>query len=164
MQQAEDKKSINRIGFIFLLLGGFFTIIVCGMITGGIFLDLFGAEANGEFANIARDTGRSDNPFTPQITFTASSGEEVSFIAWQGRLPFEIDNFVQFASSDSPDYSNVKVRYLESNPRIAKVALPYHAEYLNRINWLFWSFAALMIGVITRRNKPIVLNLRQRKN
>lgn len=163
MQQDEGNKSVNRIGLIFLLLGGLFTAIVCGMIAGGIFLDLFGAEADGEFANIARDSGRNNNPFTPQITFTTASGEEVSFIAWQGRFPFEIDNFVQFASAENPDYSNVKVRYLESNPKIAKVSLPFHAEYLNRINWLFWSFVALMIGVISRRNKPVVLDFSQGK-
>lgn len=161
--QQEGNKSVNRIGLIFLLLGGLFTTIVCGMIAGGIFLDLAGTETTGELTNIARDSGRNNNPFTPEITFTTAGGEEVSFIAWQGRFPFEIDNFVQFASSDNPDYSNVKVRYLESNPKIAKVSLPYHAEYLNRINWFFWSFVALMIGVISRRNKPVVLDFSQGK-
>ncbi|GAB4403643.1 MAG: hypothetical protein OHK003_31530 [Anaerolineales bacterium] len=163
MQQAEENKSVNRIGLVFLLLGRLFTTIVCGMIAGGIFLDMFGTETTGELTNIAYDAKRSDNPFTPQITFSTADGKEVSFIAWQGQFPFEIDNFVQFASAENPDYSNVKVRYLESNPKIAKVSLPYHAEYLNRAVWLFWSFVALMIGVISRRNKPVVLDFSQRK-
>lgn len=167
MQQAQDnkdKKTVNRIGLIFLLLGGLATLIVCGMISVGIFLDVAGAEAPGEMTNISYDEARSDNPFTPQITFTTADGEKVSFIAWQGMTPFIINDFVRFGSDTAPTSAELTVRYLESYPKIAKITLAYHAEYLNRINWLFWSGVALMIGIITRRNKPIVIDLSQRKN
>lgn len=164
MQQARDNKTVNRIGLIFLLLGGLATIIVCGMISVGIYLDLAGSEAPGEMTNISYNEDRSDNPFTPQITFTTASGEEVSFIAWQGMTPFIINDFVRFGGNAAPTSAELTVRYLESYPKIAKITLAYHAEYINRIVWLFWSGVALMIGIISRRNKPIVLDLSQRKN
>lgn len=161
MQQAEDKKSVNRIGLIFLLLGGIATFISCGMFIGFIALDLFGTETNGDMTNISYDASRSDNPFTAQVTFTTTNGEEVSFISWQDRFYFELDEGIQRESQGG--FNGVKVRYFESLPKIAKVTFIYHAEYVSRIIWLFWSFVALMIGVISRRNKPITIDLSQRK-
>jgi len=165
MQQAEENKSVNRIGLVFLLLGGLATLLVCGMISGGILLDVFGAEAAGEMTNVSYDADRSDNPFTPRITFTTESGEEISFIALQGMTAFIINDFFRFGDSNNtvPSSVDLKVRYYESYPKIAKVSFAYHTEYINRVIWLFWSGVALMIGVITRRNKPITINLRRRK-
>lgn len=164
MQQTADNKSINRIGLIFLLLGGLFTFIVCGMIVGGIFLDLFGTETTGKLTNISYRPNDSDNSFTPQITFTTSNGEEISFIAWQGPTYFEINERIKLGGYTSTAFKDVPVHYLESFPKLAKVSLALHVEYINRIIWLFWSFVALMIGVITRRNKPVVVDLSQRNN
>lgn len=156
MQQAEEKRSVNRIGLIFLLLGGLATLFVCGLISVGVYLDLFGAEAEGEMTNISYDADRSDNPFTAQVTFKTPSGKEVSFISWHGSFYFDLE------ASTKPDgtpENAILVRYLENNPKIAKVSFAYHTEYINRIIWLFWSGVALMIGVITRRNKPLTIDL-----
>ena len=162
MQQTDEKRSSNRIGSILLLLGGIATLVGCGMLSGFIVLDLFGAETTGEMTNISYDADRSDNPFTAQVTFTTANGEDVSFISWQDRFYFELDEGIQRESQEG--FDGVKVRYLESLPKMAKVSFVYHAEYVNRIIWLFWSFVVLMAGVISRRNKPITIDLSQRKN
>ena len=157
MQQNADNKSINRIGLVFYFLGGLFTLISCGVLAAGIALDLFGAEATGEMTNISYDAKRSDNPFTAQVSFTTAEGEERSFISWEDRFFFELDEQLRGNEDGLP------VRYFESFPLFAKVTFVYHAEYVNQIIWLFWSSVALMIGVITRRNKPITIDLSQRK-
>ena len=159
MQQKADNKSVNRIGLIFLLLGGLFTFLVCGMIAGGIFLDIFGTETRGTMTNISYDAGRSDNPFTAQVTFNTAEGEEISFISWQDRFYFELDRNLR---TDNVENSGVQVQYFESFPKLAKVTFIYHLEYVNRGIWLFWSGVALMIGIISRRNKPVVIDLSQR--
>jgi hypothetical protein len=164
MQPTVENKSVNRIGLIFLLLGGLFTFIVCSMIAAGIFLDIFGTETAGEMTNISYDAARSDNPFTAQVTFTTADGEERSFISWQDRFYFELDERIQRSGAASTAYAGVKVHYLESYPALAKVSFVYHIEYINRVIWLFWSGVALLIGVISRRNKPITIDLSQRKN
>jgi len=163
MQQSTDKKSVNRIGLVFYLLGGLFTFLSCSALVGGIALDLFGAETTGEMTNISYDEKRSDNPFTAQVTFTTENGEERSFISWEDRFFFELDEQLK-RSEDNPSNAGLEVRYFETIPFIAKVTLVYHTEYVNQIIWLFWSSVALMIGVISRRNKPITIDLSQRKN
>lgn len=164
MGNNTSNQSINKIGLVFLLLGGLATVIMCGLLAGALYLDLFGAETAGKMTNISFDADRSDNPFTAQVTFVTAGGEEVSFISWQGRSYFELDQRIQPDGIASPGNPGVKVRYIESNPKIAKVAFAYHIEYVNRIIWLFWSSAALMAGIITRRNKPVVMDLSKRKN
>jgi hypothetical protein len=162
MAQTSDK-SVNRIGLVFLLLGGLATILVCAAISVGIYLDIFGEEGTGTLTNISYDEDRSDNPFTAQITFTTAGGEEVSFIAWQGRQWFEWNDLLR--SSENPDarFNDVDVRYLESYPELAKVSLALKLEYANRLIWLFLSGVTLLIGIISRRNKAITLDLRKRK-
>lgn len=161
MQQTTENKSVNRIGLIFLILGGVFTFISCLMMVAGITLDLFGTETRGKMTNISHDSGRSDNPFTAQVTFTTANGEEKSFISWEDRFYFELDERIQRSGSTAP-FEGVRVRYFEAVPALAKVVFVYHAEYVNQIVWLFWSGVALMIGVITRRNKPITIDLSKR--
>ena len=157
MQQSTDTKSVNRIGLVFYLLGSLFTFLSCSALVGSIALDLFGTETTGEMTNISYDEKRSDNPFTAQVTFTTASGEERSFISWEDRFFFELDEQLRGYED------GVLVRYFESFPLFAKVTFVYHAEYVNQIIWLFWSSVALMIGVISRRNKPLTIDLSQRK-
>lgn len=159
--KPDNSKSINLIGRIFFLLGGLATILGCGMISGYAILDLAGAEATGRMTNISYDAKRTDNPFTAQVTFTAADGGEVSFISWQDRFYFELDE--RLKRQDGSAYPGVTVRYFESLPQLAKVTFVYHSEYVSRAVWLFWSFAALMIGVISLRNKPLVVSLRNKK-
>ena len=157
MQQRTDAKRVNRIGLVFYLLGSLFTFLSCSALVGSIVLDLFGTETTGEMTNISYDEKRSDNPFTAQVTFTTASGEERSFISWEDRFFFELDEQLRGFED------GVTVRYFESIPLLAKVTLVYHVEYVNQIIWLFWSGVALMIGIISRRNKPITIDLSKRK-
>ena len=161
MEQKTENKSVNRIGLLFLMLGGVFAFISCLILVAGITLDLFGTETRGKMTNISYDAKRSDNPFTAQVTFTTANGEEKSFISWEDRFYFELDERIQRSGSTAP-FEGVKVRYLEAFPALSKVVFVYHAEYVNQIVWLFWSGVALMIGIISRRNKPITIDLSQR--
>ena len=161
MQQTADNKSIKRITWMFLLLGGLFTFFSCGALMAGIALDLFGTETRGKMTNISHDSGRSDNPFTAQVTFTTANGEDESFISWEDSFYFDLDENIQRSGSTAP-FEGVRVRYFEAFPAIAKVVFVYHAEYVNQIVWLFWSGVVLMAGFISRRNKPFTIDLSQR--
>jgi hypothetical protein len=161
MQQTSDK-SVNRIGLVFLLLGGLATFLICGAISVGIYLDIFGEKAAGTLTNIAYDEGRSDNPFTPQITFTTADGEEVSFHPWQGQQWFQWNDLLRMGDDPSARFNDVDVRYLESYPKLAKVSLALKLEYANRLIWLFWSGVTLLAGIISRRKKSITIDLSKR--
>ncbi|NWF65322.1 MAG: hypothetical protein HXY38_13570 [Chloroflexi bacterium] len=89
MQQAEDKKSINRIGLIFLILGRIAAFIGCGMFIGFIALDHFGAETNGNMVNISYDSVRSDNPFPPRSPSRLPAAKKI--LLSPGRTDFTLN-------------------------------------------------------------------------
>lgn len=163
MQQNSGERNVNIIGLVFLLLGGLALFLVCASMTAMIYLDIFGEEAVGELTNISYRPNDSDNSFTPQISFTTGDGEEVTFLAWQGRTYFEINERIHLGGYTSTSYSEITVHYLASNPKLAKVSFAFHIEYINRVIWLFWASVTFLIGVISRRNKPIVFNLAKNK-
>ncbi len=130
---------------------------------GSLFLDFAGEEAPAVFENTAKCSG-SQTCFTAQISFQTKAGETITYRPFmQNSTIYEIDRQIKLANNTSTSSKAVEVRYFESFPRFAKVKLSYFLEYSSVLVWLFWSVVVSLIGLITNRRKPLVLDFSKKK-
>ena len=141
-----------------------FVLTMCVITMAAIYLDVAGEEVTGRLENVATCDG-SRSCFTGKVTFTTNDGREITFSPLlQTPFIYELDTQIQRNNDESRTSKSIDVRYLRANPKIAKVALIYHMDYLNKINFLFWGSLVVLFSWIAGRNKPaFVLDLSKGK-
>ena len=162
---SEPSKKSFKWSVLVLIVSSLFVLIMCAVSIGAIYLDLTGEQAVGTLNNVAKNCDSGKSCFTGKVTFSANSGEEVTFSPLlQTPFIYEIDTQIKRDSDSSRTSKSIDVRYLKSNPKIAKVALAFHLDYANKINFLFWGCVVAIFSWIASRDKPaFVLDLGKRK-
>jgi len=162
---SEPSKKSFKWSVLVLIVSSLFVLIMCALSIGAIYLDVTGEQAVGTLNNVAKNCDSGKSCFTGKVTFTTNSGEEVTFSPLlQTPFIYEMDVQIKRNSDASRTSKSINVRYLEANPKIAKVALAFYMDYLNKINFLFWGSLVAVFSWIASRDKPsFVLDLRKRK-
>jgi len=160
----EPSKKSFKWSLLVLMLSTIFVLTMCAVTIVAIYLDVTGIETVGTLNNVA-SCGKSENCFTGIVTFTTNSGEEITFSPLlQTPFIYEMNERIHLNGNTRTSYKDVGVRYLESNPKIHKVALALHMDYLNKVNYLLWGSVVILFSWIASRDKPFfVLDLSKRK-
>ncbi len=163
MKNQPAAKRPVRWTILISIVGALLLLFTCVISAGSLFLDVAGAKTTGTLNNIAECSG-SRTCFTAEISFTTKDGETISYLPLlQNSAIYEAHRIVNLTNEPGAGSRSVYVQYLESNPRLAKVSLNYHLEYVNVLIWFFWSAVVSLIGMAVNRSKPFVLDFRKRK-
>jgi len=159
--QTQRKKS--KWSWLVIAIGIFALSFTCLLTLGSMYLDIAGEKTTGTLENAAKcDSGRSC--FTAKITFTSEDGQEVSYYPlFQNSFLYEVDRQIRLESSTNTKGSDVGISYLKDFPRISKVTLSFHLEYIQKFIWAFWGLVILLIGWILSRDRAVTIDLRKRK-
>lgn len=152
--QATEEKKVSIWARLVLLVGILIVLTTCAFTLGAIYLDVAGTHTTGTLLNVANCTG-SRNCWTGKVEFQTNNGENISFYPQTNQFIFDIDGYV------SEGYREVDVRYLESNPDIAKVSVLYHLEYLNKITWSVIGSVVAFFAWVATRKKSTTLDFRK---
>ncbi len=149
-QEKTTKKSNVKFWAVALLLGALILFIVGGYpLVKQIALDGFGLEVTGTVV----DTTGGDQVQTPTVQFTAADGEQYKFKSYYG------NKNIRFAVGEE-----VQLRYLSVNPQIAEINLLGRINYPSNFGATCIGSFLLMGGLVSLRNKPLILDLSRRKS
>jgi hypothetical protein len=149
-QEKPAKKSNARFWGGILLLGALLLFIVGGYpLIKQIALDGFGLEATGTVVGVSG----ADRIRTPIVQFTTADGKQYTFKSHYGNAN------IRFAEGEQVD-----IQYLPFDPPIAEVNLLGRIGYPANIEATCIGMFLLMGGLVTLRNKPLVLDFSRRKN
>ena len=161
---SEPLKKSFKWSVLVLIVSILFVLIMCAVTIGAIYLDVAGEHTVGVLNNVAVNCDSGKTCFTGKVTFATDSGAEITFSPLlQTPFIYELDVQIKRNNDESRTSKSIDVRYLKSNPKIAKVALALYLDYANKINFLFWGSVVILFSWIASRDKPFfVLNLRKK--
>ncbi|RIK30285.1 MAG: hypothetical protein DCC56_08090 [Anaerolineae bacterium] len=160
--QTASKRSV-RWTIIISILGAALLLVACIATLGSLYLDVAGEKTSGTLENVAKCSG-SKTCFTAEISFTTNDGKTVSYKpALQNMFIYEMHRIANLNNNSGKSGNAVDVHYLASIPRLAKVSLNYHLEYVNLLVWFLWGGFVSLIGMALNRSKPLVLDFSKRK-
>ena len=149
-QEISTKKNNVKLWGGALLLGALVLFIVGGYpLLKQIALDGFGVEVTGTVVGVSG----ADRIKTPIVQFTAADGEQYTFKSYYG------SRNIGFAEGEE-----VQMRYLAFNPQIAEVNLLGRINYPSNLGAACIGSFLLMGGLVSLRNKPLVLDFSRRKS
>ncbi len=150
MEQTNQKKSGGNFWGWMLLLGAIVLLIVGGYpLAKQIVLDTVGVETTGTVIDVVG----ADRTKAPVVQFTTADGQEIEFKSGLAT------NFISFSKGEE-----VKVRYLESMPRIAEVTSLGRVSYFTDVVPACLGVFLLMGGLVALRNKPLVLDFSKKNS
>ncbi len=149
-QEKFTKKNNIKFWAGALLLGALILFVVGGYpLLKQIALDGFGLEVTGTVI----DTTGGDQVKTPIVQFTATDGEQYTIKSSYG------NRNIRFAVGE-----DVQMRYLAVNPQIAEINLLGRINYPSNLGATCIGSFLLMGGLVSLRNKPLVLDFSRRKS
>ncbi len=149
-QEESTKKSSIKLWGVALLLGALVLFVVGGYpLLKQIALDGFGVEVTGTVVEVAG----ADQVKTPIVQFTAADGEQYTFKSYYG------NKNIRFAIGEE-----VQMRYLAINPQIAEINMLGRINYPSNLGATCIGSFLLMGGLVSLRNKPLVLDFSRRKS
>lgn len=149
-QEKSTKKSNVRFWAVALLLGALILFVFGGYpLVKQIALDGFGVKATGTVAEVAG----GDQVKTPIVQFTTADGKQVKFKSYYG------NKNIRFAKGEQ-----VEMHYLAVNPQIAEIDMLGHINYPSNLGTTCLGSFLLLGGLVSLRNKPLVLDFSRRKS
>lgn len=149
-QETTTKKNSFKGWAIALLLGALILFAVGGYpLIKQIALDGFGVKTTGTVVEVAG----GDQVKTPIVQFTTEDGKQYTFKSYYG------NKNIRFATGE-----DVQMRYLAANPQIAEIDMLGHINYPSNLGATCIGSFLLMGGLVSLRNKPLVLDFSRRKN